>query len=133
MGALGRGEEIGGAAGACGVAGASATAGDCVTTGSAVGSTTGAGVTTGSTVSIASVFLRVRGADFFAGVASVSAAVVSSDFLRARFGLASSGCSSRVSPSRSARALTRSASCSISVEDCVFTSKPIFFARSRTS
>jgi hypothetical protein len=75
-------------------------------------------------------------AAFFTGAFS---SVPSSDFFAAAFftafftGFGSSGCTSRTRPSRCAFVRTRSACCSIIVEDCVFTPMPILPHKSRVS
>jgi len=75
-------------------------------------------------------------AAFFTGFSSLpsSATFFGAAFLAAFFtGLGSSGCTSRLRPSRSARARTRSACCSMMVDDCVFTPTPNLPHKSRVS
>jgi hypothetical protein len=119
--------------------------------GAACDSTIGAGVATAevstTTSSIASVFFA---AAFFAGaffataffaafLTGFSSLPSSATFFGAAFlaafltGFGSSGCTSRLRPSRSARARTRSACCSMMVDDCVFTPTPNLPHKSRVS
>lgn len=136
-------------------AGASMTVGVSTTTGA---STTGASMTAGASTSVTSVTAVSGVADFFAaaffGAAFLAAAffagfsVVDSDpsavlaaaffgaaFFAAAFfsGLGSSGCSSRMRPSRSARRRTRSACASMIDDEWLFTSIPITTQRSTAS
>ena len=76
---------------------------------------------------------------FFAGAfltaAFFTGAPLSAIFFGAAFlaTLASAGCSSRTNPSRLARTRTRSACCSMIVDDCVLTPMPNFAQRSSVS
>lgn len=78
-------------------------------------------------------------AAFLAGFsASASVDFAAAFFVAAFFaafltGFASAGCSSRIRPSRSARNLTRSACCSITVDDWVLTAMPNLPQRSSIS
>ena len=110
-----------------------------------VDSTTGVGSGVGSelTSSVASDFFFAAAffagarfaAAFFAGAASSpDSSAFFAAFLAAFFtGLASSGCCSRIRPSRSARARTRSACCSMIVEDSPLTPIDNFAHKSRVS
>ena len=107
-----------------------------------VDSTTGADSTVGDSTGVSSsVFLAV----FFAGArlaaafltgfaSSVPSSAFLAAFLAAFFtGFGSSGCCSRINPSRSARARTRSACCSMIVEDRPLTPIDNFAHKSRVS
>jgi membrane protein implicated in regulation of membrane protease activity len=110
----------------------------------------GAGVDSGTTsttsVDFAAAFLAGAffAAAFFAAVFLAGFSVSSSvDFAAAFFGaaffaafltgFASAGCSSRINPSRSARRRTRSACCSMTVDDWVLTAIPNLPQRSSIS
>ena len=140
------GSTTGAAAGAGGAAGAAA--GSVTTRGAGVsttaagvsttGAATGAGAVTasgaagtsalGAAADFAAAFLTGFGASASAAASTAGAAVGSAtaaffaDFLT---GLASSGCSGRVRPSRSARRRRRSPCASMSVEEWLFTPTPI--------
>ena len=97
-----------------------ASTGETIASVGADASTTGSGVS-GSAAS---------GAAAFAGAAFLAAAFFGAAFLT---GLGSSGCSSRLSPSRSARRVTMSAYASASDDDGPFAATPSTPHRSRTS
>lgn len=104
--------------------------------------------TTGDVSSIDSVVADFLAAAFFAGAflaafftgfsasspSADGAAFFATAFLAAFFtGFGSSGCTSRTKPSRSARRRTRSACCSMTVEDWVLTATPNLPQRSSIS
>ena len=108
--------------------GVGAATGSTSTTGTTGSTTGGSGLSSASTTAGAA-FLA---AAFFTGAASVAASVGSTALAAAAFlaadfltGLTSSGCSSRVNPSRTARRSSRSACASMRVLECVFTPTPI--------
>jgi membrane protein implicated in regulation of membrane protease activity len=78
-------------------------------------------------------------AAFLAGFSASSSLDLAAAFFGAAFlaafftGFASAGCSSRIKPSRSARKRTRSACCSMTVDDCVLTAMPNLPQRSSIS
>ena len=79
-------------------------------------------------------------AAFFAGFSAASSSFFATAFFATAFfavvffsGLGSSGCSSRIRPSRSARWRTRSACCSMIDDEWLFTSMPIDMQRSTAS
>lgn len=100
-------------------------------------SAAGASVCTSSSVDFfAAFFAGARlAAAFFTGFgSSPSVSVFLAAFFAAFFtGFASSGCCSRINPSRSARARTRSACCSMIVEESPLTPIDNFAHKSRVS
>ena len=111
--------------------------------GAGVDSTTGVDSTAGDSTGVSSsvdflaaFFAGARlAAAFLTGFASsVPSSVFLAAFLAAFFtGFGSSGCCSRINPSRSARARTRSACCSMIVEDRPLTPIDDFAHKSRVS
>jgi hypothetical protein len=115
------------------VTGAGASAGAVDTTGSTAGASS---ATSFAAAFLAGAFFATAffAAAFFAGLASPSSVVFAAAFFAAFLtGFGSSGCTSRFKPSRSARERTRSACCSMMVDDCVFTPMPNLLHKSSVS
>jgi hypothetical protein len=141
-GSAGRG--AGSAAGAAGVDAGAAGAGAASATGAGVGAGASTGAAfgasgfaaagAGASATGAATGASTAGAAVSAGAASAAFAAAALLGLRTGFSIfGSSGCSSRVRPSRSARRRTRSACASWMLEECDFTSIPSINERSSVS